>query len=227
MELVPGVHRVDGIGPVANVFLVSQPDGAVLIDAGTRFAAGGILRYLEQQGYAPEAVKAILVTHGDLDHIGGLHAVKEKTGAEVICHRLEAPIVEGREQRKPARGGLAQRVMAFFTRALMPVKPTKVDRPVEGGETVFGFRVVHTPGHSPGSASYLLPEKRVLFVGDAMGNFGNSLSLPFRAYTTDMERANRSVKSIAELDFDVCCFGHGPSIVGGAQAAVREFASKL
>ena len=227
MEIVPGVHQVDGIGSVVNVFLVARPDGRILIDTGLALAARGVLKYLDRLSEAPSHVAAILITHGDLDHIGALHRIKQATGAQVVAHKDEAALVEGRELRKPTQPGLAQRVMDRVTRALFPIKPTHVDWPVVDGDEVFGLRVVHAPGHSPGSACYLLEKERVLFAGDALAHFGGRLSLPMKAYTTDMVQAARSVKAIAQLDFDVCCFGHGPSLAGNAQAAIREFADSL
>jgi len=175
----------------------------------------------------PPSVAAILITHGDLDHIGALQRLKQATGAQVVAHKDEVALVEGREQRKPVSPGPVQRIMGWATRQLLPVKPTHVDRAVTDGDEVFGLRVVHAPGHSPGSACYLLKKERVLFAGDTMSRFAGKLSLPMKAYTTDMAQAARSVKAIAQLDFDVCCFGHGPSIIGNAQAAVRDFADTL
>ncbi len=226
MELVPSVHQVDGVGPV-NVFLIAQPEGPILVDAGTVFTARRILRYIQRQGHAPADLQAVLVTHGDLDHIGGLHTIKRLTGAAVVAHEAEVPIVEGREQRRPTQPNLVQRIVAPLFSRLMSAKPTDVDRAVADGDSIFGLRVVHAPGHSPGSTCYLLEDKGVLFVGDALMNFDDRLSLPVKAYTTDMEQAVRSIKAIAQLDFDTCCFGHGPSIVGGAQAVLREFADRL
>jgi glyoxylase-like metal-dependent hydrolase (beta-lactamase superfamily II) len=73
----------------------------------------------------------------------------------------------------------------------------------------------------------MLEEQGVLFAGDAMTHFGGKLGLPLKAYTPDMAMAMESIRAIANLPFDICCFGHGPAVVGGAQAAVREFASQL
>jgi glyoxylase-like metal-dependent hydrolase (beta-lactamase superfamily II) len=226
MELVPGVHQVDGTG-WSNAFLVVRPEGLVLVDAGTPSAARAILRYIEALGRPLGDVQAVLVTHSDADHIGGLGAVKEATSAEVVADEAEVPFVEGRQIRGPARMTPLMRVWAPIVRLVMPVKPVHVDRAVRDRDAVLGFTVFATPGHSPGSASYSLSEKGVLFVGDAMRNTGGRLSLPAKAFTTDAAQAAASVKAIAALDFDVCCFGHGPSIIGGAQAAVREFAESL
>ncbi len=204
-----------------------QPKGPILVDAGPAFAAQRILRYIQRQGYAPADLQAVLITHGDADHIGGLRTIKQRTNAVVVAHEAEVPIVEGREQRRPTQASLLQRLAAPVVGLLMPTSSARVERPVADGDSVFGLTVVHAPGHSPGSVCYLLEERGVLFAGDAMMNSGGRLSLPMKAYTTDMAQAARSVKALAQLDFDTCCFGHGPSIVGGAQAAVHQFADGL
>jgi glyoxylase-like metal-dependent hydrolase (beta-lactamase superfamily II) len=227
MELVPGVHQVDGILPVANAFLIARPDGLLLVDTGVAMARRGIMRYIRRIGFEPSALKAIFVTHGDSDHIGGLHALQEQTGAEVIAHEAEVALVEGREQRKAVNPSLFTRLTAPLLDLILPMRPARVTRAVLDGDVVHGLRVVHAPGHSAGSACYLLEEKGVLFAGDAMTCFAGHVGLPLKAYTTDMAQAMESIRAIANLSFDTCCFGHGPAIVGNARSAIQEFAAGL
>jgi glyoxylase-like metal-dependent hydrolase (beta-lactamase superfamily II) len=227
MELVPGVRVIEGILPVANVFLVVQPDGLLLVDTGVAMAARGIMRYIRRIGFEPSALKAIFVTHGDSDHIGALHALQEQTGAETIAHEAEVALVEGREQRKAVNPSPFMRIARPLFDLLSPARPARVTRAVSDGDIVHGLRVVHVPGHSAGSVCYLLENRGVLFAGDAMTHFGGKIGLPMKAYTPDMALAKESIRAIAQLSFDTCCFGHGPAIIGNAQAAIQEFANRL
>ena len=93
-------------------------------------------------------------------------------------------------------------------------------------EVFGGLEVIATPGHSPGHTAFWQPDKRVLFCGDVIMRFAG-LSLPFTAYTPDMEENRRSVARLAELDARVVCFGHGPPLTRGASEAVRRFARRV
>jgi glyoxylase-like metal-dependent hydrolase (beta-lactamase superfamily II) len=100
-----------------------------------------------------------------------------------------------------------------------------IDNVVRDGDVlpyVGGLRVIHTPGHTPGSMSLLLAQSRVLIAGDTIINNKDRLSrpLPLRA---DRDESEQSLQKLAQLDFDVCCFGHGPPLYS-AKERVRELA---
>lgn len=227
MEIAPNVHLVEGIWPISNAYLVVGSDGLLLIDTGVAWTAKAAIRYIRRLGFEPSALKAIFITHGDADHTGGLRAIVRETGAAVLAHHAEVGLIDGRQKRRPTSPNLLDHLMAPFVGLLMPSRPVAVSRPVADGESLFGLEVIHTPGHSPGSACYLLREQKVLFAGDALTHWGNRLSLPMKAYTTDMALAIQSVKRIAQFDFEVCCFGHGPAIVRDARAPIADFAARL
>lgn len=227
MEIAPNVHLVEGVLPISNAYLVVGSDGLVLIDTGVAWTSRAPIRYMQRLGFEPSALKAVFITHGDADHTGGLRAIVRETGAAVVAHHAEVGLVDGSQKRRPTSPNFLDYLMAPFVRLLMPSRPVAVSRPVADGESAFGLEVIHTPGHSPGSACYLLREQRVLFAGDALTHWGSRLGLPMKAYTTDMAVAIQSVKRIAQYDFDVCCFGHGPAITGNARAAIADFAARL
>ncbi len=152
---VAGVRIVqDGIVTVGVV-----PVGAgqvALIDAGNDTEGKTLLAELARRQLGPTAVVAIFLTHGHADHTG---AARLFPNAQVIALEREVALVEGREG---AKGPLLR---------LMPVSVTgiDVDRPVQDGETVMvgdvSVRVFAVPGHTAGSAAYLV--NGVLFVGDS------------------------------------------------------------
>lgn len=86
-----------------------------------------------------------------------------------------------------------------------------IDRAVRDKEVLphlGGIHIVHTPGHTPGSISVFLPERKVIIVGDTIINNGDRLSrpVPLRA---NRDEAEQSLEKLAQLDFDTCLFGHG------------------
>jgi glyoxylase-like metal-dependent hydrolase (beta-lactamase superfamily II) len=209
-QIVPNVHVFTGL-IVGRVYLVEDPDGLTLIDAGMPLAAARIVRQLKAAGHVPTDVKRILITHAHPDHTGGLPALKELTGAQVIASAVERPFVEGRESAPHPSG-------------------TPVDRPVEDGEVINevlgGLHVILTPGHSPGHTAYWQPDRRVLFCGDAILNLVG-LTLPFAVVTPDMDENRRSVEKLAGLGASVVCFGHGPALTRDAAGALRRFAGRV
>ena len=117
----------------------------------------------------------------------------------------------------------------LLSRLSPPAPPADVDVEVADGEELplaGGINAVHTPGHTPGHLSFLLPSKNVLFVGDAAANMLR-LGLPISMFTADREQAKESIGKLAALEFDVACFGHGRVLKGEANLRFRRLAEKL
>ena len=69
MELMPGIHQIDGV--TCNVYLIVEPDGLTLVDSGMPGAQKRILAAVQALGHAPRDVRRILLTHQHIDHVGG------------------------------------------------------------------------------------------------------------------------------------------------------------
>jgi glyoxylase-like metal-dependent hydrolase (beta-lactamase superfamily II) len=224
IEVTAGVFQLSLLW--SNTFLIEAGDGLALVDAGMRWDAGVILRSAGRLGWPRRPVKAIVLTHGDLDHLGAMSRLVEVTGAPVIAHRAEMPLIAARGWRPTvARSGLMRLGGALYglaLRVVLPTGPVTVNQPVEDGDELpGGFRVVHTPGHTPGHISLYHPGKRVLIAGDAIINRGR-LSGPAGLFTPDMAQARASMRRLAELDVEAAGFGHGPPLRQGAGAQIRE-----
>jgi glyoxylase-like metal-dependent hydrolase (beta-lactamase superfamily II) len=229
VEVVPGLHWVERIWDT-KVYLLVDGERPVVIDAATPGRAGAVWQALSLLGYAPDMVEQIWLTHGDIDHIGSVAALKQTSGARVVAHRADAPLVDGsahRELGPSPMSGTYQKLYDWAVRHLLRYQPTTVDQAVEDGERLDGWQVVHTPGHTPGSVCFHNPERRIIIVGDALNHRQGRLGAPPAMFTPDMAQAYASIHKIAGLDFDVCCFGHGPPLRDNARQRVQAFAESL
>ena len=145
--------RMIPVGPLqTNCYLVSDADGtALLVDPG---GDGEML--LELVRARDLRLAALLLTHGHFDHTGAVRMLKDATKAPVVASLREKPLLDGSAN------------LPVWLRA--PGPPIEIDIPArEGMPLSFGgieVKVIETPGHTPGSVSYLIG--RWLFSGDTL-----------------------------------------------------------
>ena len=168
-------------------------------------------------------VTTILLTHKHPDHTGVVAELRRRSGARVVAHKADAPVITGAEALVLTP---VQRIGAIF---ISVPEPSPVDV-LLGGDSqvpVPGFSAVHTPGHTPGHVSYLLKrDGGVLFAGDAAsGGWGKVRRTP-RMLTDDVAAANASVARLAGLEFEVAVFGHGSAVRGMAVERFRELVDR-
>jgi glyoxylase-like metal-dependent hydrolase (beta-lactamase superfamily II) len=217
-----GVWEV-GIGYV-HAHVVEVEDGLVLIDTGTPGKIGKIDGALREIGRSIEDIRTILLTHWHYDHIGTLGEIVRRSGATVVAHAIDAPIIDG--SKAPTLTWIMKLTKPIMGKpALAPVDRT-LD--ADGPTGVPGVTAFHTPGHTEGHLSYLLEQHGgVLFVGDAATNMSGRIRRPPKPVTPDMPTNEASMRRLAELQFDVAVFGHGKAVVGDAASRFRDFAATL
>jgi len=229
MEIVPGVHAIRKLG-IGRAYLYAEADKLTLIDSGLPKSADKIFATIEALGRKPEDVRQVIITHYHNDHAGSLADVVERSSAQVLAHPLDAPVLRGERPPAPAKTNVViRRLLELTNPGGRAPAPVRVDREVSDGDEIDqdgGARVVHTPGHTPGSISIYLPQRRLLFAGDAAGNM-LGLRPPVGWFTEDGATARASIARLAELDFDVALLGHGKPLTKDAAASFRKLAEKL
>ena len=202
-QLADGVWQLRGFPPDAiNVYLVED----VLIDAGTRRAGKRILNQL-----AGRDVTALALTHAHPDHQGA---------ADEICGKLDIPYWVGESEapfaENPRRIAVVQPPHVFNRMAMRfwTGPGRNVDRLLREGDEVAGFKVLDTPGHSPGHVAYWRESDRVLILGDVLNNVNVTTGIPGlndpKPYlTANPEQNRRSAKRLAPLEPKLVLFGHG------------------
>ncbi len=157
-------------------------------------------------------VKYIINTHGHFDHVGGNKKMKDATGADILIHSLDAPML----------GYIAKSASAWGMNGEDSPPPDLMLK--DGDEVKFGditLKVIHTPGHSPGGIS--LYSDGVVFVGDTLfaGSIGRT-DFPGGDFDTLISSIR---KKLFVLGDDVRVFtGHGPETTIGAEKRYNPFA---
>jgi hydroxyacylglutathione hydrolase len=174
-------------------FFIDAPEPAI-IDTGIAISPQtGILPALEDLGHRLEEIQWILLTHGHIDHIGGAFAMWEATNrrAQVAIHRDDADMLRQRQAHVDAYVRIRQQYLndpdgvakqeTMLTDVISgEMEPTLL---LEGGETLdlgggTTVSVHHTPGHTPGSTTFVLDDQRAAFVGDAVQASGAANGFP-------------------------------------------------
>lgn len=208
MEVLRGIYLIKC--KVSNVYLIDSPDGYVMVDTGTPNDAERIISFLSSLRVKLPSIRLIIVTHAHWDHVGGLKKLKEATGALVGAHRAEVPVIRG-EVAAPRRR----------------FDPVDVEVLLNDGDEVSGFVVIHTPGHTVGSACFLDQYRRVLFVGDVVYEEGGVLHEMYQHYSQDPDLNRKSIVKLLNYDFDHVLPSHGNPIIGRGKDALKQLAESL
>ncbi|MCP8967633.1 MBL fold metallo-hydrolase [Ectobacillus ponti] len=192
-----------------NCYFVEEQEGLTLIDAALGLAAKDILQAAARIG---KPIIRILLTHAHDDHVGALDAVKAAfPQAPLLMSARDAQIMNGdksllpHEDQTPIKGGVSEKVK------------TRPDGTLQEGDMAGSLRVMETPGHTPGSLSFLDIRTNTLIVGDALQTRGGLAVagqvrplFPFPAWGTwSKTTALQSAQKIAELQPAVLAVGHG------------------
>jgi glyoxylase-like metal-dependent hydrolase (beta-lactamase superfamily II) len=224
-QIAAGIHQVSTGG---NAFVVDGDDGVVLIDTGLPKRHGAILDGLKAIGRNPEDIAAIVITHGHADHAGGAAVLKRESGAALIASETDAPVVRG-EAPAPAPPMMDFPVLRHLVGLVPTAEGVEVDHAIVEGPVpvVSDLTAVPTPGHTPGHISLLLDRQGgVLFAGDsAMATRAGGLQRGFMNRKT--ATFDSSLRAMAQLDFEIACFGHSAAIVGGASGSFRTFVDRM
>ena len=165
----------------AYVYIVQKAQYCVLIDtgSGTETSHENLLTGFRQAGIQPSDLTHILLTHGDIDHFGGLSKLRPLTNAKIGIHELDMQTIAHHESNLALIGrrlvfflaetGLAQEAreqifsMSSFSKAIYESVP--IDFTYDAVDMrLDAFEFIHLPGHSPGHIAIRIDD--VIFCGD-------------------------------------------------------------
>lgn len=230
LEVLPDLyyHTIQ----IVNICLVGNPSSNdfVLIDAGMPDSSEEIIRVVEERFGEGSKPKAIVLTHGHFDHVGGIIELIEKWSIPVYAHELELPYLTGKESYpepdSSVEGGMVSKMSGYFPNEPIDISGHVQPLPKDGQIPYMPeWRWYHTPGHAPGHVSLFRESDHALIAGDAFITVKQEylydvltqkkeISGPPRYLTTDWEAARHSVETLQKLNPSVAVVGHGVSMSG-------------
>ncbi|MDT0158884.1 MBL fold metallo-hydrolase [Bacillus sp. AG4(2022)] len=244
-NITPDVHCLPI--QIVNVFYAELSDGSgdwVLIDAGMPKSADKIIEAAEDLYGVGAAPKAIVLTHGHFDHIGGIIGLLKTWKVPVYAHELELPYLTGeKDYPKPdasVEGGMIAKMSPLFPHEGIDISEYIHPLPSNGFVPPLpGWKWIHTPGHSPGHVSLFREDDSLLIAGDAFVTVRQDslykvlvqeeeVNGPPRYLTTDWKAAEESVIKLAALNPSAAGTGHGrpmsgPELAEGLQKLADHF----
>ena len=180
MEVIPTIFAVKN--GFVNMFLVKENDNYIAIDAGADYKV--IKDELKKLNIDTAKVVAVFLTHGDGDHTAALSAF---SNAKVYLSRDEEQMINGKTAK-----------MMFMHNSISRKDYTLLD---DAQKVIIGkmlITCISTPGHTPGSMSYLVNDT-FLFVGDAFGLKDGKVDKPNSFFSKDIPLAVKSFHKINNL----------------------------
>ncbi|HSW51197.1 MAG TPA: MBL fold metallo-hydrolase [Bryobacteraceae bacterium] len=214
-QSIPMIHEMLAVGPLlcnCSIFGDAVTGDAIVVDPGDGIEE--ILRLLAKHRLK---AKAIVITHGHIDHVGAAAALKEATDAPIYLHEDDLPIY-------------ARVEMQAMWLGLDPPKLVDIDAFVRDGDVLrvgqAEFTVLHTPGHTPGGIGLWMPGEKKLIAGDTL--FRESIG------RTDLPGGDpqRILVSIREKflplpDETLVIPGHGPTTTVGHEKRHNYFLQRM
>ena len=230
--VAPGVHRLGS--RYINWYILEERGKLTVLDTGLPAYRRQLTAALTALGREPADVEAIILTHYHVDHAGAAAAVHARTAAPVFVHSADAATVRGERAAHRPQLPLTRPYFARYLLHLLANGATTY--PTVANVTEFGDgevldvpgrpRVVHGPGHTPGSCALYLDGRSILFSGDILVtlNTGDGSKGPrvlSRFFQDDAGRALEAVSVLEPFDAKLMLPGHGVPWTGGMPEAVR------
>ena len=244
MKVAKGVEIFESVmerlGQKSNIYptLIYDENIKILADAGLVTSVPDIEKGMSELGFSINDLDMVIVSHQDLDHIGGLPKLVEKSNGKLkVCtHLEEKPFVQGEKtfaRLKPENvQGLMQKMPENMKSEVIKLvqeaksyKGVVVNQTLEDGEVLpycGGITVIHTPGHTAGHICLYLNESKTLIAGDELDLIDGKLYGPKPGLSADEEQAIESIKKLTNYDIETVICYHGGIYKGNVNERIKE-----
>jgi len=181
-----------------SAYVLVRGNTAAIVDTGVSGSANAIGETLATLGLNYSDVAHVILTHNHSDHAGSIVAV--------LGEAINATAYAGEADLGPLPSDIVGLV---------------------GGEDIFGFEMLPTPGHTAGHMAVIDHQAGLLVAGDAIfADAGVPIEGPSQFFT-DVPQSRDSIRALAALTYNTLLLGHGEPIEDGADAAVAALAASF
>jgi glyoxylase-like metal-dependent hydrolase (beta-lactamase superfamily II) len=232
MQLGPSLHRIGST--LVNSYLIEDGGQVTIIDAGLPGYWNDLRGELAAMGRTLDDVRAVVLTHGDTDHIGFAERIRREHGVPIYIHELDAARARGEVKKPntgwgPVKAGPLLGFLAYTARkGGLRIRPVTQAVTFADGATLDvpgSPRIIHLPGHTPGSVAIHVATADAVFLGDAFTTrsvlTGSTGPRP-APFTLEPDEARASLSRLDVLEARWVLPGHGEPWDGGLPEALRQ-----
>ena len=194
-----------------HVYVVNSGSELALIDPGLGLPGDfdTVLNNIRDDGLDPKAIRKLILTHYHCDHIGAAAEAQKRLDVEVITSKVSAPVIRTGDEKAVA---LDVAKAAGFYPEDFHLPPCPVDRELSEGDVVrvgnLALQTYETPGHCDGHLSFLMTGgERTYLIGADLVFWGGKILLQ-NIHDCQIDAYARSVRKVAQLEFDALIPGH-------------------
>ena len=241
MKIANGIEMLEisteamGRPGTINPTLIWENDNVILVDTGFPGQQQLFKEQIEKAGVPFDNINMIILTHHDIDHIGGLNGmVKEiKNNVKVISHVEEKPYIQGdKVPHKLAKLEANAEALDENMKQMYNMMKTgfaagykEVDEVLKDGDVLpylGGIEVIYTPGHTIGHMCLYLRESKTLIAGDLLFYREGKLSKADSSINHDQDLALKSLKKLTQYDIEnIICY-HGGLFNDNANESIKK-----
>jgi glyoxylase-like metal-dependent hydrolase (beta-lactamase superfamily II) len=238
MEIYP-ISLTFSFNSLENIIypvIIKDKEHMILVDCGYEGFLPLIEKAAAQQGLSLNHLTGVIITHHDIDHMGGLYELREAyPQIAVYASKYDAPYISG--LKKSLRLQQAEDLFdtlpedqksgaLYFQQMLKGVKTISVDITFSEDEIpthIKGIQIINTPGHMPGHISIYAPEHKTLIAADALVVEDGALNIANSQFAMNLQQAVASVKKLQQLNIEKIVCYHG----GVVERNIQENLSML
>jgi glyoxylase-like metal-dependent hydrolase (beta-lactamase superfamily II) len=216
-------------GPASNWIVVREGADFILIDGGYPRDLEHVLASIRQIGLEPAEAKAMLITHGHVDHTGSAAHFSKEYGTPILCSTEEVAHVRGQEKHQVTLGQILRRawrprvfrwILHVVRAGALAAEPATEAR-TWGADELHALpgspRAVLVAGHTPGHTAFVLPKANAVVTGDALVT-GHPLSketgvqMLHPMFHSRPDAMREALRRLADVDASLLLPGHGPAL---------------
>ena len=214
--------------------LLWDDNTVILVDTGLPVSLVEIKKAMENAGIPFKRLNKIIITHQDIDHIGGIKSILEELpDVEVLAHEEEKPYIQGEKKFVRLNSSFMDRINTFPEEAQKKIldmfknAPVKVDKTLIDSQELpdcGGIIIIHTPGHTPGHICLYHKVSKTMIVGDALNVIDGQLTGPNKQLMNEEEtkKAITSLKKLEKYDIENIITYHGGLFNNNPNQKIKE-----